>query len=300
MCLPRRPLTPLRKDHLTATSGMQRRAPVHLSSPHSARVKSVAQLARRSAARRQQGLFHVEGLNAVEAAVRYRGERVTQLYVTEEHAQHDERGVVQSAAERGIQLATVTEAVMRAMTSATTPPGILALCEFVHAPLQDVLTNSTHSALVLGYIRDPGNCGTVIRAADAAGVDAVVISADSVDVYNPKVVRSTAGSLFSTALSVGESLETILWRCDELGIATWATDPHGVQALDEVDCSLAHAWVLGNEAWGLPEHVMDQCRGRVTIPVHGRAESLNVAMAATLCAYASARGRSSRGVPTGG
>jgi len=145
---------------------------------------------------------------------------------------------------------------------------------------------------VLAHVRDPGNAGTVIRGADALGADAVLVSEGSVDVHAPKVVRSTAGSLFHLPVVTGLDLAETLATLRAHGIRTLAADGAATTLLPDVDLSSAHAWVMGNEAWGLTDEVRSGCDDVVAVPIRGHAESLNLAMAATLCLYASSLQRS--------
>jgi TrmH family RNA methyltransferase len=142
--------------------------------------------------------------------------------------------------------------------------------------------------VLLTNVRDPGNAGTVIRGADAAGAAAVLVSDASVDVHAPKVVRSTAGSLFHLPLVTGLSVEDTVAQLREAGIRVLAADGAGTTMLPDVDLRPAHAWVMGNEAWGLEPEVRAVCDEVVRVPIYGKAESLNLAMAATVCLYASA------------
>src|SRR5690606_32906171 len=148
---------------------------------------------------------------------------------------------------------------------------------------------------------DPGNAGTVVRAADAAGADAVVLAGESVDVHNPKVVRSTAGSLFHLPVVTGVSLADALAALRGAGLPVLAADGAGDLDLDDlldvagaddasrpaVDLAAPTAWVFGNEAWGLPVEDRALADAVVRVPIRGRAESLNLATAATVCLYAS-------------
>jgi len=140
----------------------------------------------------------------------------------------------------------------------------------------------------LTHVRDPGNAGTVIRGADAAGADAVLVSSSSVDIHAPKVVRSTAGSLFHLPIVTGLDVEATLTTLAAHGIRTLAADGAGTTLLPDADLTTAHCWVMGNEAWGLPQGIRARCDDVVRVPIRGKAESLNLAMAATVCLYASA------------
>ena len=152
-----------------------------------------------------------------------------------------------------------------------------------------MLDASPRLLVLLTHVRDPGNAGTVIRGADAAGADGVLVSGASVDVRAPKVVRSTAGSLFHLPVVTGLEVEATLRRLSAHGIRTYAADGAGTTLLPDADLSVPHCWVMGNEAWGIDADVRDACDDVVRVPIHGRAESLNLAMAATLCLYESAR-----------
>ena len=127
----------------------------------------------------------------------------------------------------------------------------------------------------------------VFRAlADAAGADAVLVSAASVDVTSPKVIRSTAGSIFHLPVVTGLDIEPTLAMLGEAGITRLAADGAGSVTTDDADLTGPHAWVMGNEAWGLEEATLRACDEVVRVPIHGHAESLNLAMAATVCMYA--------------
>jgi len=177
------------------------------------------------------------------------------------------------------------------MADAQTPQGLLAVCRIPVADLDEVLAAGPRVVGVLAHVRDPGNTGTVIRAADAAGADAVVVSDGSVDAYAPKVVRSTAGSLFHLPVVSGMPVPAIVERLRTAGLTVLAADGAGDRTVDEADLGRPHAWLFGNEAWGLTAEDRALADEVVRVPIHGRAESLNLAMAATVCLYASARHR---------
>jgi TrmH family RNA methyltransferase len=282
-----------------------------LDNPRAERVKGVRRLGRR-VVRERTGRFVAEGPQAVrEALVAHRrsGDVVSALYVTTDAAQRytDELELARSG---GLRPVPVTAEVLAAMTDTVSPQGLVAVCATVDRPLEDVLENLAGGPLlvaVLAHVRDPGNAGTVLRAADAAGADAVVQTEASVDVHNPKCVRSTAGSLFHLPVVQGVPLADALAALRRRGLVVLAADGAGEHdlddLLDQVDSSpdaaaqaddaplLARptAWLFGNEAWGLPDEHRALADAVVRVPLHGRAESLNLATAATVCLYASAR-----------
>jgi TrmH family RNA methyltransferase len=257
-----------------------------MTNPGADRVKSVRALSRRSV-RDKTSRFLVEGPQAVREVVVHRPEQVVDLYVTAEaRARHAD--IVAAAAAADLYVHQATEDVLAAMCDTPTPQGLAAVCRVATSTLDDVLAGRPQLLVLLTNVRDPGNAGTVIRGADAAGAGAVLVSDASVDVHSPKVVRSTAGSLFHLPLVTGLPVEGTLVRLREEGIRLLAADGVGTTMLPDVDLQPAHAWVMGNEAWGLEAGVRDLCDEVVRVPIYGKAESLNLAMAATVCLYASA------------
>ena len=266
----------------------ERRDGAVLANPRSERVKSVAALSRRSA-RLRAGRFLAEGPQAVREAVRCRPDVVAELYVESAAARTDRwAAILADAHAAGLRTQLVDAAVLAALSDTQTPQGGLAVCRPVDVPLDAVLAGHPRLIAVLAHVRDPGNAGTVLRGADAVGADAVILTDASVDVYNPKVVRSTAGSLFHVPVVLGADLLPLLVRLAATGMTTYAADGHGAVSLPDADLTGRHAWVFGNEAWGLPEETRAACDAVVAVPIYGQAESLNLAMAATVCLYASA------------
>ncbi len=255
-----------------------------LTNPRADRVKAVRALGRRSA-RRRSGRFVAEGPQAVRELLTFRPETAAELYVDgEQRARHDDL----LGLGRDLPIHECTPQVLAAMTDTQHPQGVLAVCRPVDVSPADALDSRGDFAVVLAHVRDPGNAGTVIRGADAAGARCVIVSDASVDVYNPKVVRSTVGSLWHLPIVTGAPLTDALRRCRAAGLRLLAADGSGETVLPEADLTAPHAWVMGNEAWGLDAPVRDLCDDVVRVPIYGHAESLNLAMAATVCLYASA------------
>ena len=143
--------------------------------------------------------------------------------------------------------------------------------------------------MALTAVRDPGNAGSVIRVADAAGAQGVVMSDDSVDLFNPKVVRASVGSIFHLPISIGQKLTDTIASAREVGMQILAADANGVSLYGGVNLAKPTLWVFGNEAWGIPTEVLAQVDEVVSIPIYGQAESLNLATASAICLYASAQ-----------
>lgn len=258
-----------------------------LTNPRSDRVKAVRSLQKRSV-RQRTGRFCVEGPQGVREAVRYAAGRVRDLYLTPEAAARYADDIVGPARAAQLWLHEVSAEVLAGMAESEAPQGVLAVVDDEPLTLGAVLDAGPRLLVLLTNVRDPGNAGTVIRGADAAGADAVLVSDSSVDVLSPKVVRSTAGSLFHLPVVTGLEVEGTLAALRERGVRTLAADGTGRTALPDADLTGPHCWVMGNEAWGLPEETRTLCDEVVSVPIHGRAESLNLAMAATICLYASA------------
>jgi RNA methyltransferase, TrmH family len=237
--------------------------------------------------------FLVEGPQAVrEALALAPGGVVHEVFVTHDgQARHPD--LIEAATAIGIRVDRVEDAVMAELAGTVTPQGILAVCRRIDVPLEAVLERSPRLVVVLAHVRDPGNAGTVIRCSDAAGADGVLLSEASVDVYNPKAVRASAGSLFHLPVVVDVKVESTVERLQAKGLRVLAADGAGEVDLDEETgagrLDVPTAWVFGNEAWGLTEEVLAVCDAVVRVPIYGRAESLNLASAAAVCIYASAR-----------
>jgi TrmH family RNA methyltransferase len=196
----------------------------------------------------------------------------------------------------------VEDRALASLSDAVSPAGVVAVCRFVDRPLEHVLDpqagpDGLRLVAICADVRDPGNAGTVVRTADAAGADAVVLAGSSVDLYNPKTLRASVGSAFHLPVAVEPDVRRAVAAARAAGLGVLAADGAG-----EVDLHAAGdlltgpvAWLFGNEAWGLPDDVAALADHRVRIPILGRAESLNLATAAALCLYESARASARRG-----
>lgn len=260
------------------------------------RVKQVRALAGRSA-RSKTGRFLVEGPQSVREAVRFVPERVRDLYLTPDAATRYSE-IVADAHAADIYHHVGTPAVLEAMSPDA--QGVVAVLDNAGVSLDDVLAADTSPRLVvvLSNVRDPGNAGTAIRVADAAGADAVVLAGESVDPTNPKVVRASAGSLFHLPVVRSLPLDDALVALAVAGLQIVAADGSGSSELGDGDAGedfLAKptVWVFGNEAWGLRAEELALADSVVRIPIYGRAESLNLATAASVCLFASARAQRS-------
>jgi len=257
---------------------------------HSPRLKAARRLNKR-AFRQRERAFLAEGPQAVAEAF-HCGAQVTDLFVTvPARTRHGD--LVAAIATAGIPVHVVSGEVMDELAQTVTPQGLLAVCGFVDVSLAEVARAKPALVALLANVRDPGNAGTVLRTADAAGAHAVVFADASVDPYNGKCVRASAGSLFHLPVVAGTRLEEAVVTLREAGLRIVAADGRAGRSLDdpEVQARLAGptAWMFGNEAWGLPPELVALADEHVAVPIYGRAESLNLAAAAAVCLYASAR-----------
>ncbi|PPJ29350.1 TrmH family RNA methyltransferase [Nocardia nova] len=275
------------------------------------RVVSAVKL-HRSASRRKTGLFLAEGANSVAAALDT--ERVEELFYSNRAAER-EHELVATAAALGVRTTLVSERAAEHLGETVTPPGLVAVCRLVDVPLSQVvsprhedapaaadgvpgLASGARLLAVPVEIADPGNAGTLIRVADAVGADGVVLAGDSVDPHNGKCVRACAGSLFHVPIARDRDIDAVLNALRDNDITVLATTARGEVDLDDADDLLrtagesgGTAWLFGNEAHGLDPAVAARADHRIRIPIHGRAESLNLAAAAAICLYADARVR---------
>jgi TrmH family RNA methyltransferase len=234
----------------------------------------------------------VEGLQAVQEALRSQAALRDLFYVS----RPDDRleSLVREATDRGVACHPVTEEVMAALTSTVTPQGVVAVAEFLNVPLSTVLQVST-CIPVLVEVRDPGNAGTILRSADASGAAALVFTSSSVDVYNPKTVRATAGSLFHLPVVREAEVQDAVAEFRRRGFSVYAADAEGRESIYETTLSGPTAILFGNEAHGLSSEVAGLADATVRVPIAGRAESLNLAAAATLVLFESGRQRAGGG-----
>ncbi|WP_447036360.1 TrmH family RNA methyltransferase [Streptomyces sp. DSM 118878] len=267
-----------------------------LISPKSPRVSAARRLAKRNF-RGKERLFLAEGPQAVREAAGH-AETLVELFATVDAAERY-ADIVGEARAAGARVHLADEDVIADISTTVTPQGLVGVCRFLDTPFAEILAARPKLVAVLAHVRDPGNAGTVLRCADAAGAEAVILTDASVDLYNPKCVRASVGSLFHLPVAVGVPVEQAVRGLKDAGVRILAADGAGEDDLDtELDkgtMGTPSAWVFGNEAWGLPEETRALADAVVRVPIHGRAESLNLATAAAVCLYASARAQRAAG-----
>lgn len=286
---------------------------IELDEPTQAVLRAARSLLRRKE-RKESGKFLVEGRQAVREALKVPG--VVESLFFRWSSVHDNLDLLQAAREAGVQVYGVSEQNLATMSDTVTPQGMVAVAHTLDITLSELMgtkrknpakakkkhqRNNVSLVVICAQIRDPGNAGTVVRCADAFGADAVIFSSDSVEVYNPKVVRASVGSIFHLPIVVNADLEQTIEACRAAGMQVFATDGEAGTDLSDLeeDLSRPTAWVMGNEAWGLPSEHLELADTTVAVPIYGQAESLNLATAAAICLYASASAqRAQPGTPT--
>ncbi|WP_107705948.1 TrmH family RNA methyltransferase [Nocardioides allogilvus] len=261
-----------------------------------ARVKEARKLSRRSV-RTERRLFLADGPKAVEGALAV-PDCVVEVFATPAAS---ETYADLLAPARLVTL--VDDRALASLSDAVSPAGVVALCRHLDVPVSTVLGDSSplleqrapaseskpRLLVICADVRDPGNAGTVIRTADAAGATGVVLAGHSVDLYNPKTVRASVGSVFHLPIALEPDAAAAVATARAAGFTVLAADGAGDVDLFGADLTGPTAWLFGNEAWGLPDELAALADHRVSIPIHGRAESLNLSTAAAVCLYASAR-----------
>ncbi len=266
----------------------QETGPYTERTPRVVRARALLRRSRRDA----QRAFLAEGPQAVREALMPDGGPVEELFATVQATRHHP-DLLAAARAAQVRTSLVTDRALAGLADTQHPQGLVAVCGYRDVPLEAALRRRPVLVVVLAGIADPGNAGTVLRTADAAGAGAVVFTDGSVDVYNSKCVRSSAGSLFHLDVIRGGSGQQVVSQLRESGLQVLATDLRGAADLHELaDAGVLTrptAWMFGSEAQGLPDDLAAAADRRVRVPMHGRAESLNLAAAAAVCLYTSAR-----------
>ncbi|MGI8702779.1 MAG: TrmH family RNA methyltransferase [Nocardioidaceae bacterium] len=235
--------------------------------------------------------FLVEGPQAVREAFSV-PECVVDVFVTSP-ALARYCDIAAAAASTSVPVHLCDETAVAALAGSVTPQGVVAVCRYVDVPLTSALGPDSALVAVAAHVREPGNAGSIVRCADAAGAAAVVFAGSGVDPYNDKAVRASAGSIFHLPLVVAMTVPDAVEALQARGFRILAADATATTSLDAMLDSGALAgrvaWVFGNEAWGIPDAERAAADEVVAVPIYGRAESLNVATAAAVCLYATAR-----------
>ena len=256
------------------------------------RVVSASKL-HRGAARRKSGRFLAEGANSVEAALQ--AGAAEELFCAV-HALDRFRDLVDAAEVAGVPVSPVTPRAVRSLADTVSPAGIIAVCRSVVHEASQVMSVEPsgprpHLIAIGQALAEPGNVGTLIRISDALGADAVWLTEGAVDPENTKAVRASAGSLFHIPVVRGVAESDLLTLAHERGLQVAVATGDGEVDIESAEEELSRptAWVFGNEARGVTDHLAESADLRVRIPIRGRAESLNIVTAASICLHTSVR-----------
>ncbi len=234
----------------------------------------------------------MEGAQAVREALRYG--HVHELFLTAAAAGRYPE-LLAAARDAGARISPVDDRAADSLSDTVTPQGLVAVCDLLDVPLAEALGGRPSLVAVCAGIADPGNAGTVIRVADAAGADAVLLAGDTVDPHNGKAVRASTGSVFHLPLARDRDTDAVLDACRAAGLTLLVADGDGELDLHHRGAQAVLggpvAWIFGGETHGVPVAVAERADHRVRVPIHGRAESLNLATAAAVCLYASVAAR---------
>ena len=253
-----------------------------ITSTSNQQMKNLSLLIKKAKTRKEQGLFVVEGRKMAEEAPK---EWVVKTYVSESFLRENKEFLTSWEYE------TVSDSVFKSVSDTQTPQGILCLVKQPKYKLEELLTGEKTHLLILESIQDPGNLGTMLRTGEGAGISGVILNQTTVDLFNPKTIRSTMGSIYRIPFYVSEDLNQTVLDLKAQGIFVYAAHLKGTLCYDEADYRKPTAFLIGNEGNGLTEELADCADTYIKIPMEGKVESLNAAISATLLMYEANRQR---------
>ncbi len=261
-----------------------------ITSTSNARVKELVQLQKKSKVRNEQGVFLVEGVKMYQEIPQ---EQLVKVYVSETFADKQKEEINRLKDRRKLEY--LSDHVFQYVSDTKTPQGILCVVRQSTYCLEDILEAEDAHLLVLDNLQDPGNLGTILRTAEGAGVTGIIISKESVDIYNPKVIRSTMGSIYRVPFVYVEDLKEAIAKVKAHGIFTYAAHLDGKNSYDKEDYTKKTAFLIGNEGNGLRKEIADLADTWIRIPMQGQVESLNAAIATSVLMFETARQRRNQG-----
>lgn len=264
-----------------------------ITSTSNPRIKNLIQLQKKGKARREQQCFVVEGLKMVLEAPT---ERLKAIYMSENFSRGEEQrqAVEKKAAASGCFLEILSDKVFKEASDTMTPQGVMAVVSMVSFDWQQLAlqkSDGKRMILILESLQDPGNLGTILRTGEGAGIDGIILNRTSVDPYMPKVIRSTMGSIYRVPVAVAEDMEVVVSRLKESGTRVYAAHLKGEKSYCEQDYLTDTCFMIGNEANGLSDALVDMATDYIRIPMAGQVESLNAGVAAALLMYEAKRQR---------
>ena len=260
-----------------------------ITSTSNAKVKYLVNLKKKRKERDRENVFLVEGIRMFREVP---ADKLKEVYVSESFYKK-ERGLVDEIASKSrVRVEILSDNVFSHVSDTMTPQGVLCVVEQMNYSLESVLSNGVVPHLmVLDNLQDPGNLGTIVRTAEGAGVTGIVMSKETVDIYNPKVIRSTMGSIYRMPFYYAEELLEAISEMKKRNISTYAAHLDGKNSYDEEDYKKPCAFFIGNEGNGLRDEIADAADIYIRIPMYGQVESLNAAIAACVLMFEAARQR---------
>ena len=237
--------------------------------------------------RRKEGKFVAEGIKMFEEA---EDERIEEVYVREDTLEKLDKEILDKLKRHNYEV--LSNQVYQKISDTVTPQGIMTILNIKNSSHEDIFSKENGLFVLLENIQDPGNIGTIIRTAEGAGVAGIIMSNDCVDIYNPKVIRSTMGSIYRMQFAYTDSIVSCIDTCKKKGIATYACAlDRNAKSYDEFDYKKASAFIIGNEGNGLKEESIKAADNTCFIPMLGKVESLNASVAASIMMYEGYRQR---------
>ena len=262
-----------------------------ITSTSNAKIKRIVQLRKRKKARDAEGVFLVEGIRMFREIPE---KLLQEIYISESCEEKEGKEIRRRASACGIRPELVSDGVFAYLSDTQTPQGILCVVGQLSYSLEEVADASCPHMLVLDRLQDPGNVGTILRTAEGAGVTGILLDGECADIYNPKTIRSTMGSIFRMPFYYIQDLEEGIRYLKKRGICTYAAHLEGKRAYDEEDYRKPCAFLIGNEGNGLRPEIADLADTYIRIPMAGEVESLNAAIASAVLMFEAGRQRRSR------
>lgn len=255
-----------------------------ITSTGNPQIKELVQLQKKSKSRNERKVFIVEGIKMFLEAPK---DRIEKVYISETLYNKKKKELNLEK----LKVEILSDKVFSHVSDTKTPQGILCIVRQIVTTLEEILQQENPHLMILDNLQDPGNMGTIIRTAEGAGVTGVIMSKESVDIYNPKTIRSTMGSVYRMPFLYVEELQELLQKLKEKGVKTYAAHLHGKNFYDEEDYRTGCAFLIGNEGNGLREEIAEKADIWVKIPMYGQVESLNAAIAASVLMFEVSRQR---------
>ncbi len=261
-----------------------------ITSAQNAKVKRIASLLQKPRLRREEGVYIVEGIRMFEEAP---DEQIEEIYVSESFLSKNDKKLSGLCKHSGVCYEVIADSVFGKMSDTQTPQGVICVMKMPVYSIELLMSGveKTPLFMLLEDLQDPGNLGTILRTAEGAGVSGVIMTKGTVDIYNPKVIRATMGSIYRVPFIETDDLDAVIDTLKKSKVTLYAAHLDGSVDYAQCDYSKPTAFMIGNEARGLKAETAMKADCRVKIPMSGQVESLNAAVASAILMYESARQR---------